>query len=36
VEGSCENGDEPSGSLKCWAVPERLENWQLLREGSVP
>jgi hypothetical protein len=22
VEGSCEHGDEPSGSLKCWEVPE--------------
>jgi hypothetical protein len=22
VEGSCEHGDEPSGSLKCWDVPE--------------
>jgi hypothetical protein len=20
VEGSCEHGDEPSGSLKCWEV----------------
>jgi hypothetical protein len=22
VEGSCEHDDEPSGSLKCWEVPE--------------
>jgi hypothetical protein len=22
VEGSCEHGNEPSGSLKCWEVPE--------------
>jgi hypothetical protein len=22
VEGSCEHGDEPSGSLNCWEVPE--------------
>jgi hypothetical protein len=22
VEGYCENGDEPSGSLKCWEVSE--------------
>jgi hypothetical protein len=36
VEGSCEHGDEPSGSLKCWEVPEWLNNWQLLRKGSVP
>jgi hypothetical protein len=34
--GSCEHGDEHSGSLKCWEVPEWLHNWQLLREGSAP
>jgi hypothetical protein len=27
---------EPSGSLKCWEVPEWLHNWQLLRKGSAP
>jgi hypothetical protein len=21
-EGSCEHDDEPSGSIKCWEVPE--------------
>jgi hypothetical protein len=26
VEGSCEHGIEPSGSMKCWGVPERLHN----------
>jgi hypothetical protein len=31
--GSCEHGDEPSGFLKCWEVPEWLHNWQLLRKG---
>jgi hypothetical protein len=36
VEGSCEHGDEPSGSLKYWEVPEWLHNWQLLRKGSAP
>jgi hypothetical protein len=36
VEGSCEHGDEPSGSLKCWEVPMWLHNWQLLRKGSAP
>jgi hypothetical protein len=36
VEGSCEHGDEPSGSLKCWEVPEWLHNWQLLKKGSAP
>jgi hypothetical protein len=24
VEGSCEHGIEPSGSMKCWGVPEGL------------
>jgi hypothetical protein len=36
VEGSCEHGDEPSGSLKCWEVPDWLDNLQLLRKGSAP
>jgi hypothetical protein len=36
VEGSCEHGDEPSGSLKCWEVPECLHNWDLLKKGSAP
>jgi hypothetical protein len=35
VEGSCEYGDELSGSLKCWEVPEWLHRWQLLRKGSA-
>jgi hypothetical protein len=26
VEGSCEHGIEPSGSMKCWEVPEGLHN----------
>jgi hypothetical protein len=36
VEGSCEHGDEPSGSLEFCEVPEWLQNWQLLRKGSAP
>jgi hypothetical protein len=24
VEGFCEHGNEPSGSLKCWEVLEKL------------
>jgi hypothetical protein len=31
-----EHGDESSGSLKCWEVPEWLHNWQILRKGSAP
>jgi hypothetical protein len=26
VEGSCEHGIEPSGSIKCWEVLEGLHN----------
>jgi hypothetical protein len=36
VEGSCEHGIEPSGSIKCWGVVEGLHNWRLLKKGSAP
>jgi hypothetical protein len=36
VEGSCEHGDEPSGSIKFWEVFEWLHNWQLIKKGSAP
>jgi hypothetical protein len=36
VEGSCEHGNKPAGSLKCWEVLEWLHNWQLLKKGSAP
>jgi hypothetical protein len=36
VEGLCERGDEPPGSIKCWEVLEWLHNWQLLKKGSAP
>jgi hypothetical protein len=36
LEGSCEHGDEPSGSIKCWEVLEWLHNWWLLKKGSAP
>jgi hypothetical protein len=36
LEGSCEHGDEPSGSIKCWEVLEWLHNWRLLKKGSAP
>jgi hypothetical protein len=35
-EGSCEHGNEPSGSIKCWEVLEKLHNWRLLKKGSAP
>jgi hypothetical protein len=36
MEGSCERGNEPSGSIKCWEVLEWMYNWQLLKKGSIP
>jgi hypothetical protein len=36
LEGSCECGDDPSGSIKYWEVLEWLHNWRLLKEGSAP
>jgi hypothetical protein len=35
VEGSCEHGNEPSGSIKCWEVLEQLHNWRVLKKGSA-
>jgi hypothetical protein len=34
-ESSCENGNERSGSIKCWEVLEWLHNCQLLKKGSA-
>jgi hypothetical protein len=34
-EGSCEHGNELSGSIKWWEVLEWLHNWQLLKKGSA-
>jgi hypothetical protein len=31
IKGSCENGTEPSGSVKCWEFLEWLHNWRLLK-----
>jgi hypothetical protein len=36
VEGSCEHGIEPSGSIKFWEVLEGLHNLRLLMKGSSP
>jgi hypothetical protein len=36
VEGFCEHGIEPSGSIKCWEVLEELHNLRLLKKGSAP
>jgi hypothetical protein len=32
---SCEHGNEPSRSIKCWEVLEWLHNWWLLKKGDV-
>jgi hypothetical protein len=34
--GSCEHGNESSGSIKCWEVFEWLHNCRLLEKGSAP
>jgi hypothetical protein len=36
VEGSCEHGDEPSGSIEYWEVLEGLHNSRLLKKSSAP
>jgi hypothetical protein len=36
VEGSCEHGNEPSGSINCWEVLQWLHNWRILNKGSAP
>jgi hypothetical protein len=36
VEGSCEHGNESSGSIKCEEVLEQLHNWRLLKKGEKP
>jgi hypothetical protein len=35
VEGSCEHGNEPSGSIKCWEVLEWLRDWRLLKKSQL-
>jgi hypothetical protein len=36
VKGSCEHGNEPSGSIIRWEVLEWLHNWRLFKKGSAP
>jgi hypothetical protein len=35
VEGPCEHGNEPSGSIICSEILKQLHNWWLLK-GSAP
>jgi hypothetical protein len=36
VAGSCEHGNEPSGSIKRWEILEYLSDWRLLKKGLAP
>jgi hypothetical protein len=36
VAGSCEHGNEPSGSIKCGEFLDWLSDFQLLEEVSAP
>jgi hypothetical protein len=35
VDGSCEHGNGPSGSIKCLEVLERLYNRRFLRRAQL-
>jgi hypothetical protein len=35
VDGSCEHGNESSGSMKCWEILEYLSDWRLLKKDSA-
>jgi hypothetical protein len=32
VDGPCEHGNEPSGSIKCWKILEKPWDWRLLNK----
>jgi hypothetical protein len=36
VEGCCEHGNEPLGSIKCREILEWLHSWRLLKKDSAP
>jgi hypothetical protein len=36
VEGSCEHGNKPLGSIKCWEIFEWLSDWRFRKNGSIP
>jgi hypothetical protein len=33
MEGSCEHGNEHSGSVKCWKILEKLSDWWLIKKS---
>jgi hypothetical protein len=36
VEGSCEHGNEPLGSIELSDIFEKLSDWRLLKKISTP
>jgi hypothetical protein len=36
MEGSCEHGNESSGSIKFSELLEQLSDWRLLKQDSAP
>jgi hypothetical protein len=36
VEGSCDHGNEPSGTVKCWETLKYMNDCQLLNKHSAP
>jgi hypothetical protein len=35
VDGSCEDGNEPPGSMKYWEILEWLSDWRLLKKVKI-
>jgi hypothetical protein len=33
---SLEHGNDPSDSIKCWEILEKLSDWRLLKKSSPP
>jgi hypothetical protein len=33
--GHCERGNKSYGSIKCWEIPPRLSDWQLLKSHEI-
>jgi hypothetical protein len=36
VQGSCDHGNESSGSITCWEVLEELCDWRIVKKSSAP
>jgi hypothetical protein len=35
VEGPCQHGNEPSGTVKCCGIVEQLYSWRPVEKGSA-